>query len=193
MYRSILILFLVGLLTCLCASQTLAQTAPSQPVQGSIKSVAADKSSFVVTVKKADVTVLVTADTKYALDDSPSDFAKAITAGQDVNVILNANGKAFVVLSTTVPPASKGTVKSFAADNTSFILTPKTGADVTVKVNAATKYTLDKAASTLPLALAAGNTATVALGADGVATDVTAKSAKAPKAPATAPAVPALP
>ena len=84
----------------------------------------------------------------------------------------------------------KGTVKSVAADNTSFILTPKTGADVTVKVNAATKYTLDKAASTLPLALAAGNTVTVPLGIDGLAADITAKTAKAPKAPATAPAAP---
>jgi len=165
----------------------MAQAAPTSPVTGAIKSVAADKTFFVVTVKKADVTVKVAPDTKYTLDDTPSDFAKAVVVDRDVNAILTSSGNAFVVLVTNVPV--KGTVKSVAADKASFVLTPKTGADITVKVNAATKYTLDKAASTLPLALVAGNTVTPTLGADGVATDVAAKSAKAPKAPASGPVV----
>lgn len=186
MYRHLSILFLVALLACLFTSRAFAQAAPNAPVQGTIKSVAQDKASFVVTVKKADVTVNLSKDTRFTRDDMPSDAAKALTVGADVNAILNADRTAFVVLATTVPV--KGAVKSVAADNGSFVVTLKTGEDVTVKVNAATKYTLDKNPSTMALALVAGNTATATLDAGGMATDVAAKTAKAPKTPTPVPA-----
>lgn len=191
MYRSLLSLVLMAFLASFWTAAARAQAVPNAPVTGAISSIAADKTSFSVTVKKAEVVVKVTADTKYTLDDTPSDFAKAIAVGRDVNAILTADGNAFVVLVTNVPV--KGTVKSLAADKASFVFTPKAGADVTVKIAVSTKITLDKNPSTAELALAAGNTVTVTMGADGVATDITAKSAKAPKTPTPAPATPAVP
>ena len=78
---------------------------------------------------------------------------------------------------------TEGTIKSFDANANSFVISTGVGndkKDVTIKVNATTKYTLDGKEATKDQALASGNTAKVKH-ADGVALAV---DAKAPKKPA---------
>ena len=170
--------------SALCASAALAAT----PVQGNVASVSPDKASFGLTAKKANLVVNVAPDTRYVLNDDVSDFATSIVTGNDVNVILNADGRAFVVIATTIAP--KGTVKSVS--DTQIVVTPKKGADITVKVNAQTKFILDKAPSTPQVAAAVGNAVTIETNPDGVALTVTAKTPKPAKTPAT-PATPTTP
>jgi len=190
MRHKIVVGAMVALLTSVMAASVMAQAAP-QAIQGSVTSVGDNKASFGVTVKNTEVKVPVTPATRYALDDTASDFATAVVVGRDVNVIMTGDGNAYIVMATSVP--AKGTVKSAAAG--SIVVTTKKGADVTIKVGPDTKYVLDKAPSTFEAATAAGNTVTANVGAGGVATDVTAKSAnaaKAPKPPKT-PATPGTP
>jgi len=94
---------------------------------------------------------------------------------------------AMVTLVANAQTAStvKGKVKSIADDKSSFVVTPKGGEDVTVKVNADTKYSLDKKDSTLDDAVKVGNRITATVNADGLATEVAART---PKPAATAPA-----
>jgi hypothetical protein len=157
------------------------QLAANDAVQGSISSVSAAKDSFRVTAKKADLNVKVNADTRYVLDDMPSDAAKALLTGYDVNAIIGADGNAFVVIVSSV--ALKGTVKEVAADKASFVVTSKKGVDTTVKLTAATKYTMGKKDGAMDQVLTTGNTVTVDLGPDGTAADVVGKAAKAGTTP----------
>ncbi|MEI8196599.1 MAG: hypothetical protein WCI73_11875 [Phycisphaerae bacterium] len=89
------------LLSCmfLMASAALAADAAKKPVIGKVKSVADDKTSFVVTPKQGDdVTVKVNADTKYKLGEDASTFAEVVKVDARVKATLNADGVATEVV-----------------------------------------------------------------------------------------------
>ena len=108
MRHKIVVGAMVALLTSVMAASVMAQAAP-QAIQGSVTSVGDNKASFGVTVKNTEVKVPVTPATRYALDDTASDFATAVVVGRDVNVIMTGDGNAYIVMATSVP--AKGTVK----------------------------------------------------------------------------------
>lgn len=169
----------------LLSTPALAQNAP-RPVEGTIKSVAPDKSHFIIPGKKADVAVIITPETRCVLDDAPSTATQAIAVGREITAILSPDGtSAFIVLATSVP--IKGTVKSVAADGSTVVVTSKNGDDMIIKLTATTRFTLDKNASTLASALVAGSTVTITTDSDDNATEIAARPARAPKNPSPTP------
>jgi len=71
-----------------------------------------------------------------------------------------------------------GTVKSIAADKASFVVQSAQGTDVTIKVNADTKYKVDAADSTFAEVVKVGARVAATVNADGLATDVVVKEAR---------------
>ena len=84
------------------ASAALAADAAKKPTRGKIKSIADDKTSFVISAKNVDdVTVKVNADTKYKLDGADSTFADVVKVDARVSVTLSDAGVATEVATRT--------------------------------------------------------------------------------------------
>ena len=71
-----------------------------------------------------------------------------------------------------------GTIKSIADDGGSFVVKPAQGAEVTVKVNASTKYKIDANDSNFAEVVKVGRSVVATLNADGVATEVVVREGR---------------
>lgn len=82
------------------AEQGLAVFAQEQVASGTIKSVDAGASKFVLTTSNGDVTVSVTNSTKYTLDGKDAAMADALKAGHTARVT-HTDSKASLVAATS--------------------------------------------------------------------------------------------